>query len=239
MKDSPIPFCGPMVTGVLEERKNKTRRLVNPQPNDVGFGRNCSVAPYCTGTAWPLAYYERRGACWNSSNPLKCPYGKAGDHLWVREAWRTAMQWDHLSPAELPIDNFITAVQHIDYLADAGKKTQHGRYRHARFMPRWASRTDLEITDIRIERLHDITVEDAIAEGIERAPEMPGGNFWKNYLFKTSHPKRRDTVVPECREILGYMDPISSFASLWDSINGIGSYAAANPRVWVISFKLI
>lgn len=86
------------------------------------------------------------------------------------------------------------------------------------YMPRWASRITLEVTGVRVERLNDINQEDAIAEGVE-AHDDDGVTYYG--------PLGR-----------GVCDPIVAYRSLWDSINGPGSWAA-NPWVWVVEFKRV
>lgn len=176
-----IPFTAPMVRAILEGRKTQTRRIVKPQPFAILKGE------------------------------IPCPLGAPGDELWVREAWRTAVQWNHLSPANLPIaGDWGSGSVHIDYLADEGRRFQHGRYRHARFMPKWASRLFLKIVSVRVERLQDISEADALAEGVT----LRGSTRWET----------------EARE---------AYRALWEQIYG-GRYNCAwefNPFVWVITFR--
>src|SRR5678810_176772 len=91
----------------------------------------------------------------------RCPYGVPGDRLWVREPWRTVEQYDHLPPRDVPRTAPIV-------YSDAGAPWDgiSGRYRHARFMPRWASRILLEIISVRAERVQIISEADARAEGV-------------------------------------------------------------------------
>lgn len=133
---------------------------------------------------------------------ITCPYGWPGDLLWVRETWRRADWYG----------------KGIIYRADAQAAGHMGEYsdRHkwhpSIHMPRWASRIVLEITNIRVERLQEITEEDARKEGISRAHKYPVG---------FGHP---DTYR-------------GGFRNLWDSINGKKYPWSSNPWVWVISFK--
>ena len=93
-------------------------------------------------------------------------------------------------------------------------------------MPRWASRINLEITGVRIERLNDISEADAIAEGITELPLQKGepGAWW--------------TANVEAGPSLHGRTPVDAFRKLWESINGAGSWDA-NPYVWVVEFKRI
>lgn len=211
MKYLPILMSDPMVRAILEDRKRMTRRVVKPQPSEVGFSMDCEVAPYCTGTQWPLAYYARRGACWNSSQPLKCPYGQPGDRLWVRETWAPCIG----GPCHPDNPTLYRATE-----PDADKLT----WKPSIHMPRWASRLTLEVVAVRVERLQEISEEDAKAEGIAYSPgTYPAQRFWHHY-------------GAGCNP--GYLTPQESFRTLWESINGHGSWEQ-NPWVWVVEFKRI
>lgn len=162
----------------------------------------------------------------------ECPYGLEGSRLWVREAWRTLDELDGHSgsriaemcqdagyrrpwaPIQYEADNHRRNWQHVGTPPHT-EPPKPGRYRHARFMPRWASRITLEITAVRVERLQDISEADAISEGIERQ-----GDDWRNY----GNPF-------DC-----CLRPRTSYATLWAAIHGRGSWDA-NPWVWVIQFK--
>lgn len=199
MKARGILFSAPMVRAILEGRKTQTRRVVKPQPQECGFGRNAVVNPYCTGTKWPLAYYERRGECWNSSDPLKCPYGAPGDQLWVRETW-----------APLP-GGPCTKENGVVYRAD--QHPDNWLWKSSIHMPRWASRITLEIEAVRVERLNDISEEDAKAEGVaDRTVDLSRGVTTRPYQM--------------------------AYSLLWESIHGTSSWDA-NPWVWVIQFRRV
>ena len=141
---------------------------------------------------------------------IACPFGQPGDRLWVRETW-----WHDEED-----NSIIYRVDANSDIVDVNKReTGLAKYnwRPSIFMPRAASRITLEITAVRVERLQDISGADAQAEGI--VPDGDGG--W--HLADTRH----------------YMgDPISSYASLWEYINGADSWDL-NPWVWVIEFKKV
>lgn len=212
-RERPILFNGPMVRAILDGRKTQTRRVVEPQPEDAGFGRNCRVAPYCTGTEWPLAYYERRGPCWNSSVPLRCRLGRPGNRLWVRETWFS-------STPKTP--------SRVRYAADDLIRLEDGlfaravcnppKWRPSIVMPRWASRITLEIVAVRVERLRDISERDALAEGCEREFKSDGSTAWG----------------------AGLVEAVENYKTLWDSINAKRGFGwDINPWVWVIEFKRV
>ncbi|OGB26500.1 MAG: hypothetical protein A3I66_21465 [Burkholderiales bacterium RIFCSPLOWO2_02_FULL_57_36] len=97
-------------------------------------------------------------------------------------------------------------------------------------MPRWASRINLEIVAVRVERLQDISKADAIAEGIEGCDVVINGRSqgwtWRDYTSKCDDP---------CE---WFSNPIRSYRTLWETINGPGSWNA-NPWVWVVEFKKV
>lgn len=149
-----------------------------------------------------------------------CPYGKVGDQLWVRETFgmkvRTVVGTPHESLCyRADKDNEICA-----YSASGNEIPV--KWKPSIHMPRWASRINLEITDIRVERLNDISEQDAIAEGIQK---YKGPLRWVRYL---------DAVTGEAN----FNCARDAFVSLWESINGAGSWSA-NPWVWVIEFKRV
>jgi len=126
-----------------------------------------------------------------------CPYGAVGDLLWVRE---TFAEWD---------DGPVYKTCNVDGLT---------KWKPLIFMPRHFSRLTLEIIDVKIERLLDISEEEAMAEGVEKLTNEPS---YRNYV---------DTTIP-CGTSKG------SFKSLWQSINGKESLNS-NPWVWALSFKV-
>jgi hypothetical protein len=196
MAERPILFSGPLVRVILEGRKTQTRRVVKREP-----------------LAWLEDFAPEFVA--DPGNHLS-PYGHAGDRLWVRERFDLDRDFDDMSPAEA----FAHCGAHghrpgVRYAADgisaeSWARDPWGKPRPSIHMPRWASRIDLEVTDVRIERLQAITEEDAVAEGI------------------TSDPA---DLIP-ARDV---------FADLWQQINGNheGCSWAANPWVWVVSFRRV
>jgi hypothetical protein len=223
MKERPILFSAPMVRGLLNDTKTQTRRLIKPQPyvdpqgnfcwNGWNYGQDFS-GPHIQAIASPLPS-SRTGR-------VLCPYGKPGDRLWVRETWGMFKK----TP-----DNHVHACVRGDgrpsgfephYRATDTWEMPVGAWRPSIHMPRWASRITLEITEVRVERLQDISVADAIAEGIE---SEPGTAHWKNY----------DTSPGGWRY---WESPIQSYRTLWNSINGPDAWDA-NPWVWAVSFERV
>jgi hypothetical protein len=154
MKERGIPMSGMNIAPIQANIKTHTRRAMKNPPSVMGFR-------HFHGVQWERL--DREGRVLDMIN---CRYGEAGDQLWVREAWRTESDYyNDLSPSEMGGEETILYEADGDW---SDNKTV-GRYRHSMFMPRWASRIDLEITEIRVERLQDISEADAKAEGVEPA----------------------------------------------------------------------
>jgi hypothetical protein len=230
MTDRPILFKSEMVRAILEGRKTQTRRIMKPQP------------------VWHRNFWMYDGEPFLSDDTMQShllhnvygvkgsPYGAvyaddSADHLWVRETWADVRG--------MGFDEFPMGVSYRADCANASldvAKSYGVKWKPSIFMPRWASRITLEITDVRVERLQDITETDAIAEGIEAEKLSGFSGYWKNYEFTTSHPRRGEEITDEKHRTVGYKNPIASYASLWRSINGAESWDA-NPWVWVVEFK--
>ncbi len=208
MKSTPILFIGPMVRLILEGRKTQTRRIIKPQPPEGGL---CEFEGKDFGD--PRTVYHPDDAmereCDDSGPFWKCPYGQPGDRLWVRETWQECLKCG--SVEFLSDCNKSLCCRHCDALLFKWKPSIH--------IPRWASRIDLEIISVRVERLNDISEEDAKAEGA--LPEL---------LFADLYASTRlDTHFHGST----YKD---GFRFVWESINGPGSWDA-NPWVWRIEFR--
>lgn len=197
MKERGILMSAPMVRATLAGTKTQTRRALRDGTwldKNHGVIRMAPAGFGCTGFS-----------------PVPCAYGKPGDRLWIRESWAAPHACDHLKPREVPPGT------RLHYVADAPLGGLLGR--PSIFMPRWASRLTLEVTEVRVERLQHISEADAIAEGIEPHSEP---DCWRDYGDQTGLCMR----------------PTISYRTLWDSINGYGSWTT-NPQVWVIVFRRI
>lgn len=199
MKERPILFSGPMVRAILEGRKTQTRRVVK--------GRWLPLVEAVMRVngrwVWTTMDYD-----------LTTPYGEPGDRLWVRETW-AAFDLDWSWPGR-PRDLSGGPWPNIVYRADDGLD-EHGwkRWRPSIHMPRWACRITLEVTDVRVERLKDITEDDAMAEGWIKRPDLS---------------KDPEVHADACRDW---------FVDLWDSINAKRGYGwETNPWVWRIEFQV-
>lgn len=159
MKERPIQFSAPMVLALLDGTKTQTRRIMKSPPHHLDGG-----VPFGDPPAWAM----REGAAAGSA-VMRCPYGKRGDRLWVREAWRTVEVADPLPPRELD------AAYRLWREADAPHQPGYGKLRPGMHMPRWAGRITLEVTGVRVERLQDISRGDAMSEGCP-FPNMAQGD---------------------------------------------------------------
>lgn len=221
MKEIPILFSTPMVQAELEGRKTKTRRTagldtLNKDPNDWQFEWAEPMRNLWTFTQKSSLNEESlRDKTFNQFQ-TKCPYGQPGDLLWVRE---TLYQNGELG---------LEYVANKEYIDEAIIPDDYGPYGGsysfrnipAIHMPKWAARIWLQITNIRVERLQDITEEDAQAEGMEKMDDSPFP--YKLYSSNTA----------SCA------DAKTSFKFLWQNINGQESWDA-NPFVWCVSFKVL
>lgn len=159
MKERPILFSGPMVRAIMDGRKTMTRRVVKPQPEMVFDGESLS-----DGNAY--GGWEPKLPPWS-----KWPY-QLGDTLWVRETWQIYdMMFDIYNGGwevgyPLRIIPKTNPSYPVGICYRATEDDTEGPWRPSIFMPRWASRITLEVTGVRVERLQDITDDDAFAEGI-------------------------------------------------------------------------
>lgn len=220
-KERPILFSAPMVRALLDGTKTQTRRIVKIQSTTT-------EPPYLRPDG-RYTYTVCEGHA--VGEPFPCPYGIPGDRLWVRENYRYSLP----DSIRYQADGAVIITKPPASVVIPNHKLND--WRPSIHMPRWASRLTLEITEIRVQRLQDISEEDAIAEGIECAHRDEDRTFWKNYRFKSPHPKRGKVWNPEENQIVNYnREPIRSYQSLWESINGPGSWDA-NPYVWAITFR--
>lgn len=224
MKERPILFSGPMVQAILDGRKTQTRRMLKKQPGKFVHIEYDEIKgwQYWWDVACGMSDVRQEYA------PLKCPYGAPGDRLWVREAHCIGISGLPNGMGIVPIKSeAIKPGMKVVYKQGANYGDDPPPWRPSIHMPRWASRITLEITEIRVQRLQDISEEDAIAEGIERVGGAASCNPWKNYRLG-----KPGEMAMHCS------CPTRSYMTLWESINGAGSWDA-NPWVWCVSFKRV
>jgi len=223
-RERPILFSAPMVRAILSGTKTQTRRIVK-YTAALGDPSEWQHAPD-PKAAGDLVVKTVAGKIAHH-----CPYGERGGRLWVREGW-AAHPLDESDPPERimmradgsnwwcrdPIER--------GSLADDGHAWKPDRWRPSIHMPRWASRIDLEILDVRVERLQDISRDDAQDEGI---PQTAGEATLQGLYDTSKQPGHEwdNRTTPE------------NFAQLWDTINGKRAPWASNPWVWVLTFKRI
>lgn len=210
-KERPILFSGAMVRAILDGRKTQTRRILKPQPMHPGFASRHTLATDDEGQDLYVGSATL-------ASPIRCPYGKPGDRLWVREAFMHEPA-DYCWEASVSIPaRPATTIYRAD--SDPHGEAKGCGWKPSIHMPRALSRITLEITGVRVERLKDCSERDAVAEGLHILPAS--GRYVVNpgeqYFGAAGH------------------DPRVVYADLWDRINGAGAWEA-NPWVWVVEFK--
>jgi hypothetical protein len=224
-KERPIMFSGGMVCAILEGRKTQTRRVVKedvrPEPARI-------EAYYIDNRIFIPTSNSGKVGIFNPPQ-IKCPYGKPGDRLWVRETFT------FVADGEFALRSGVAykaegAIQWLGQdTSELNGKTVYNqdkpdvwKWKSSMFMLRRLSRILLEVVSVRVERVQSITEADAIAEGIEqtrlgfRDYELPAG-------------------------VMHGVPAEYSYRTLWDSINGkkVGCSWADNPWVWVPEFKVL
>ena len=245
VRERPILFSGEMVRAILDGRKTQTRRVIAKQP----------------------------AGAWAAPGKTACPYGAPGDRLWVRETWQSDHAWPdddgerenwwHEQPAGFrgpgsckyvyyAADNAI-----LMPLLDVGGLHPSSWEPKAEFwdsvpwrpsihMPRWASRLTLEITEVRVQRLQEISAADVVDEGVWVDP--PAGALVENQQFPPDFEKWlewrkaawfRDTArATHIARVHHGKQLVAEFRKLWDSLNAKRGYSwDSNPWVWAISFQ--
>lgn len=207
-KERPILFSGEMVRAILDGRKTQTRRVIKPQP---------------TGSKY---WTEFEGAFYPSNfkaipEMMRCPYGVPGDLLWVRETWIPTTKGERVA----------------DYRATSEGREYATPWKPSIHMPRWASRITLRVVNVRVERVQEISFDDAYAEGIAT-------DIWDQAAVARNYAKKDAWFQMWSSELPDYVDLDdlyqASFRSLWDSINAARGYSwDANPWVWVVEFERV
>lgn len=226
MKERPVIFNGEMVRAILDGRKTQTRRVMAVQPESNQFGllritdstKRSDIGQYHWAESNATGTHQR-------SALFSCPFGQVGDRLWVRETFAVLgnedgcpIDWDgnlikgdEKKAARIYKASCWQEPGNYGLWSIPDRDTQYeGTWRPSIHMPRWASRISLEITSVRVERLNDISEEDAKAEGV-KAGVCPGHEHMMHQV---------------------------AFSELWQSIYGEESWRA-NPWVWVIEFKQV
>lgn len=241
MSTQRILFSAPMVRALLEGKKTQTRRIIKAKKHKLerqAYIFKIDRVEQDTDGTYSLYAPKDSG---RRELFYKCPYGEPGDRPWVRETWRPVSWYPNsyvvqfmadLKNIDIDVPDTSNGEEWIDRMLQrcsdeciaAGIEADDDgmfqweedsenpiKWRSPIFMPRWASRITLEITEVRVQRLQEISEEDAAAEGVEPA---------KLY------------ISDECGPF------VAAYSTLWDSINGAGSWDA-NPWVWAVSFKVV
>jgi hypothetical protein len=218
VKERPILFSAPMVRAILKGRKTVTRRPIkawqHPQIEDDGSW--FAVAQRHPRWGFGVSGVDAKECAAELARSGCCPYGRSGERLWVRETWA--------QPANLDPGPTVYRATYPDCIKGQGWEnvppSSEIRWKPSIHMFRRDSRILLEITDVRVERLHDISHDQAKAEGVRLYTDHAElGDWW--------HVEGIETYSA---------DPRKSFELLWSSVGGDWN---ANPWVWVVEFKRV
>jgi hypothetical protein len=240
MKYNPILFSTAMVQAILDDRKTMTRRIIkhddlleNPDKfRFVGDSRTINIFRPA------IKYDDRIWFDWEYKNSNaysfieRCKW-KPGDVLWVRESFISGCEMEDGYFKHDEHGNTITKTWYKAdgdlnqwYTGDSDFPVENIPWKPSIHMPKSACRIFLEVASVRVERLQDISIDDAVKEGIEPITHPPYNDVKKwGWRFK---------------DYIGNSVclPVASFQTLWQSINGPASWDA-NPWVWVVEFKRI
>lgn len=222
VRERPILFSSEMVRSILEGRKTQTRRVADVRGADRVIwcpnGQFVPARPGDEGFRGWVAEVDKLGGEKGLHLPLFCPYGQPGDRLWVRETflpdppidgWPGDIEWNGCGRSIAGVPEHYRSPENVIFKA-TWKGDSELKWRPGIHMPRWASRLSLEITKIRIERVQDISHEDATAEGCR----------------------------PYC--VAFDKLPAQEYRELWNKINAKRGFGwDVNPWVWCISFRRI
>lgn len=244
MTERPISFDANMVRAILEDRKTALRsslkgdQIPHEHPSEETAFRWSAVGQHDPRYGFLVTGKTERECVQQLAMHGTPPYGRPGDRIWVREAWRSLGLHEHLKPSEIP------PVSQIQY--PATEDSWVSKLRRGQHMPRWASRILLEVTDVRIERLQQITEEQAVAEGV-LPPQYAVGPYGASAAAgkcRNCGQLQREHVGT-ARACNGGMathwnanSAKGGFGVLWDQTHGTGAWHQ-NPWVWVTEFKRI
>ena len=214
MTDRPIIFSGPMVRALLDGRKTQTRRALREQ-RVTAYPTRVVRHPFDEP---PHHAFEWRSKFGTYLADIDVPYAN-GDRLWVREEWRAADYYDTDSPRHLPKS---ALVQYEATEPTKNGRSLAGRRRSPIHMPRWASRLTLTVTDVRVQRLQEISEADAKAEGVFQVSMSEDGKS-RGWQASYTAPAR--------------LSPKTAFRHLWNSIHGSDAWDA-NPWVCALTFTV-
>ena len=200
---------GPLVRATLEGRKTQTRRPIKPQPDDDIV----DVEYDAIADLWLGNTQEDNDLGYTSSWAMRCPMGQAGDRLWVRETWARPGDEEIIYRADKWAADLVAKWKEDPNCPQV-------KWTPSIHMPRGACRLVLPLVSVRVERVQDITEEDAKAEGVEPVLMRGIGSYpeWMRPTMRGGHQK--------------------AFELLWKQIYGDALWDA-NPWVWVAEWKEI
>lgn len=243
-QDRPVIFSGPMIQALLAGRKMQTRRLIkddvrDPPGMDAIHPKHTAIHPapyldsYCGGrrTKTNPRGMSDRWCWWTRDDRQRLPTFRVpfvpGNHLWVREAWtHDAESTEALRAA---VEDVYCDHSYGPYYRATEPAPETMRWRSPIFMPRWASRLTLIVTDVRVERLQDISESDAIAEG------MPDFGAFCEALDPGKLNAAGETAAQTATRLRWLQ---RWYSSLWDELHGDGAWEA-NPWIVAVSFRVI
>jgi hypothetical protein len=243
MNDRPIIFSAPMIRALLGGRKTQTRRVLKPQPavftpTVIDIGLPDYDTDHDEWGQWQTIW---------SSPSMDCPMGEpsheiwrplrglrwaVGDRLWVRESF---VRYHEMDDDQTPCSELMTCYRADGwpcdgwYDPDREETRDSPPWKPSIHMPRSLSRLTLTVTEVRVERLQDISEADAEAEGVERIDD-PRGVCWRSYETLPDGTPHPHAAAPNS-------SPVTSFREIWTGIHGREAWDA-NPWVAAISFTV-
>ncbi|HMG12580.1 MAG TPA: hypothetical protein VK571_05375 [Gemmatimonadaceae bacterium] len=262
MKERPILFSGSMIPPLLDDTKTQTRRIATTRHPLSHIGpRGSEDDPsewgyFFDGPAHNGYMVLGRGHNEQHNHGLvsiPCPYGEVGDHLWVRETWCLASEDSmegayHSDGRPRGPDSYEGGGKHFAFYratdkdivrSDGSQRPSGGDrspWRPSIFMPRWASRIKLEVTEVRVQRLKAITVEDALAEGCTGTDPEPVAEGGLSLRIRGGKIAWVGALLPGVA-ISSAPCPRAHYATLWDSLNAKRASWGSNPFVWAVTFR--
>jgi hypothetical protein len=228
-RERPIIFSSEMIRAIRDGQKTQTRRTYGLDVINVHPDEWCYEGSDPLDLDWHVFDLNHSVVCAGNNRQslprkfIKCPYGQVGDRLWVKETWAADRRYDDLAPSALPM-SADGSTPSLWWKVDSASKrwlgAKPGRWRSSMFMPRWASRITLELTDVRVERVQEITPDDALAAGVA----------W----YGLGQPSQNTDIHQYRREALAW------FEHLWNTIKAKRGYGwRPNPWCWVLEFEVV
>ncbi len=270
VKEHPISFQGWGIRAILEDRKTETRRVIKmPILENTGMPGDYTPANRPESWGEQDEYWAMMDMGFIETYPtgIKCPYGKPGDRLWARESFYVV---DLPGMGDNPCLIYDDEYQKCYDLDDEGEYTtqvkkipvrpcfQRFGHKPSIYMPRWASRITLEVTDVGVERVQWITAKDVEAEGLDVVGNLPHPislpkNYPKSKYNKLIEEIAREHIWKPLWDLINAKPKpmmkggvITHYVSYpWEDIQetrehrGLKWFVKGNPHVWRVQFKRI